>query len=298
MIRYRIQAIAAFLLLLSLTAAAQSAQWRPVRGGLQYGISGMALVGERDGRTTFLIVHDNKEAGEGRAALVSLTGAQPVEYVPLAWPQAKLPKDLEGLAAVPGAPLTYMALASAGHVYHIRLQEAQRAVEVLKVFDLPNVPKDSNFESFELRQFGQQVFAIWAHRGEGADPGVLYWGAINLTTGVINQVNSTRINVPWATGTNDVRHIADLKTDAAGVVWAVSAADRGNDGPFNSTVYLLGAFRPDGSGLAFWPDTPFVRLWQFPYHKIEALELVPGATGGVVFGTDDENMGSSLYLDR
>jgi hypothetical protein len=296
LIRYRSNAAIAFLLLLSFTAHAQSAQWRPVRGGILYGISGMALVGQdASGRATFLVVHDNKEADEGRAALISITGAQQPEYVPLTWPKDKLPKDLEGLTAVPGQRLHYMALASAGRVYHIRLNEARQAIEVLKVFDLPNVPPGSNFESLVLQQFGAQMLAAWVHRGEHDDPGVLYWGLINLSTDVITHVHSTRIVVPW--GAENVRHVSDLKVDAAGVVYAASAADPGNDGPFSSAVYVAGAFQSAGGEFGFKPVPVFTRLWQFPYHKIEALELVPGAAGGIILGTDDENMGSSVYLD-
>lgn len=294
MLRHRIHALV-FLLLFTVAARAQSPQWRPVRGGILYGISGMALVEQAQGRATFLVVHDNKDAGQGRAALVRVAGAQQPEYVPLQWPQDKLPKDLEGLAAVPGQPATYMALASAGRVYQIRLREAEQAVEVLKVFDLPNVPKDSNFESLALQQLGAQTLIAWAHRGEGADAGVLYWGTLDLKTGAITHTHSARVVVPWAG--EHVRHVADLKVDAAGVAYAASAADAGDNGPFSSAVYVAGAFRPAGDEIAFAPVPVLTRLWQFPYHKIEALELVPGAAGGVVFGTDDENMGSWLYLD-
>ena len=266
-----------------------------MRAGILYGISGMALVARTDVGATFLVVHDNKNAGEGRAALIRVAGAQQPEYAPIAWPADKPAVDLEGLAAVPAQPRTFLALASAGRVFHIRLDEAGHAVEVLKVFDLPGVPPGSNFESLALQQFGAQTLITWAHRGEGTDPGVLYWGLLDLKDDKITRVHSARIVVPWAAA--GVRHVADLKVDADGVVYAASAADAGNDGPFSSTVYIAGAFTSAADDFTFRQPTTYTRLFQFPYHKIEALELVPGAAGGIVFGTDDENLGSWLYLN-
>lgn len=34
----------------------------------------------------------------------------------------------------------------------------------------------------------------------------------------------------------------------------------------------------------------------FDYHKIEGMELVPRAEGGVIVGTDDENLGFYVYI--
>jgi hypothetical protein len=39
------------------------------------------------------------------------------------------------------------------------------------------------------------------------------------------------------------------------------------------------------------------RLLAFDYHKIEAFEFVPSASGGVAFATDDENLGAAIRLD-
>jgi hypothetical protein len=39
-----------------------------------------------------------------------------------------------------------------------------------------------------------------------------------------------------------------------------------------------------------------VPLYRSQYHKIESIELVPGAEGGVIVGTDDENFGSYVYF--
>ncbi|MEA5556221.1 hypothetical protein [Nodularia spumigena] len=46
-----------------------------------------------------------------------------------------------------------------------------------------------------------------------------------------------------------------------------------------------------------WRQNPeFTPLHRSNYRKIEGIELVPGANGGVVLGTDDENLGSYVYI--
>lgn len=40
------------------------------------------------------------------------------------------------------------------------------------------------------------------------------------------------------------------------------------------------------------------RLHTFDGHKVEALELLPGARGGMALGTDDENLSAAIYLSR
>jgi hypothetical protein len=95
----------------------------------------------------------------------------------------------------------------------------------------------------------------------------------------------------------DVRHISDVKVDASGVVFVTSASDPGDDGPFSSAFYLAGVLRISASGSpVYTPPLSLVRLFHFDYRKVEAFEFVPGPTGGMVFGTDDENLGASLLL--
>ncbi|HLO52199.1 MAG TPA: hypothetical protein VK211_27615, partial [Kamptonema sp.] len=190
--------------------------------------------------------------------------------------------------AVPGTS-DFMALASAGRAYHIRLDRAKKTVSVLKVFDLPNIPKGSNFESFALQNIDGKLLAVWADRGSGESPGVIYWGVLDLATYQITQQGSVILKVPYPTG--NIRHISDIKIDSAGVVFISSATDNGDDGPFDSAVYVAGSFSINNKFQFRLSLTPIFHL---PYHKIEAIELVAGKTGGVVLGTDDENMGGSV----
>ncbi|WP_449419939.1 hypothetical protein [Phormidium nigroviride] len=278
------------LLLIPQLAIAQ--MWRPVRGDILFNISGIALVNQQKETSSFLIVHDNKGKNQARLAIVTITGKEQAQYSPIDWPtNAELPSDLEGLTAVPGTS-SFMALASAGKVYHIQLTGDNKTVSVLKVFDLPNIPRGSNFESFALQNIDGQLLAIWAHRGQGAESAVIYWGTLNLATYQITQQGSAKLTVPFPTG--NVRHISDLKIDAAGVVFVSAATDNGDDGPFDSAVYVAGSFSDRDRLFQFRQSlTP---LYHLPDHKIEGIELVPGASGGVVLGTDDENMGGSVFM--
>jgi hypothetical protein len=92
-----------------------------------------------------------------------------------------------------------------------------------------------------------------------------------------------------------VRHISDLKVDPVGILFITSAADNGDDGPFESVVYVAGAFEMRDRKITFQQNSQLVPLSRFNYHKVEAIELVPGRDGGVIVGSDDENMGSSVY---
>ncbi len=268
-------------------------QWRPVRGGILFGISGMALVKQQSHQMDFLIVHDNKGKDEGRLGLITIKGEAQPEYVALTWPSnVELPSDLEAIASIPGTLNAFMALTSSGKVYHIRFN-SNKTISVLKVFTLPGITAQTNLEGFTLQEIDGNLLAVWAHRGAGAEAATIYWGKLNLNNYQINQTSSANLKVPLPTGAN-VRHISDLKLDKAGILFIASASDPGSDGPFESAVYAAGYFGVRGNAIAFRPNLDLVPLYHYHYHKIEAIELIPGAAGGVIFGSDDENMGSSV----
>lgn len=286
-------ATVAVVLLVSHTVLSQ--QWRPVRGGIPFGISGMTLLEQQNDSRSFLIVHDNKAEGQGRLAIVTIKGEESPQYFPLSWPSSiALPIDLEALTVVPGTPEpAFMAATSAGTVYHLGWDASNRTVSVLKVFALPSISKESNIEAFALQKINGQLVAFWAHRGQNRQPAILYWGQFNLKTYQITPIGSTQIQVPLPTSA--VRHISDLKVDSAGIAFISSAADNGDDGPFDSAVYVAGAFALHNQQIAFQQNSQLVPLYRFNYHKVEAIELVPGQMGGVIVGSDDENMGGAVF---
>ncbi|MBW4612403.1 MAG: hypothetical protein KME21_03835 [Desmonostoc vinosum HA7617-LM4] len=270
--------------------------WRPVRGGITFGISGMALLEGQSNSWDFLIVHDNKQKNQGRLAIITIKGKNQPEYLSLNWPSnTELPSDLEALTSVPEkTKSTFIALGSSGKAYHIKVDPANKNVSLIKEFDLPNIPPKSNFEAFSLQNIDGKLVAIWADRGDGEQPAIIYWGIFDLAKYQINLVGSANLRVPFPSG--NVRDISDIKVDQAGIVYITSATDGGDDGPFQSAMYVAGYLEYRGNKIAWRQNPQLVPLYRFNYHKIEGMELVPGANGGVFVGTDDENLGSYVYI--
>jgi len=282
--------VRSFLLLVASAVFAFSADtWRPVRGGLLGGISDLALVEHTQDHSVFFIVHDNKALNEPRVALITIAGPKPITYQPLIWNFDKDCIDLESISTLPGHPNEFLALISRGIVYHIRLSEDRKTVTTLGRFNLPEIPADQNFEGLCVQRLDGRLMLAWADRGADASPGRLYFGELHLDSGYkVEQVQSTTIRVPWPT--QNVRHISEMKVDEGGVLFVASASDPGDDGPFESAVYLGGVFTFEGAKLRFKPHPRLLRIRTFADHKIEGMELVPG-TGGIIFATDDENFG-------
>jgi hypothetical protein len=282
------------LLLISVQVWAQD--WRPVRGGIPFGISGMALIEQQSNTLDFLIVHDNKKPNQPRLAIINIKGKKQPEYFPLNWPDnIELPIDLEALTSIPEkTKSSFIALSSSGKAYYIRLNPANKTILVIKEFNLPGIIQGNNFEGFGLQNIDGKLVAIWGHRGEGEQPATIFWGVFDLAKYQITLVGSANLKVPFPSG--NVRHISDIKIDPVGIVYITSASDEGDDGPFQSAVYVAGYLGLHGNKIAWRQNTQLVPIYRSEYHKIEAMELVPGAEGGVIVGTDDENLGSYIYM--
>lgn len=276
------------LLLISQQVWAQD--WRPVHGGIPFGISGIALIEQQSNTLDFMIVHDNKQKNQGRLAIISIKDKRQPKYFPLNWPNnTELPIDLEALTSVPEkTKSSFIALSSSGKAYYIRLDSANKTISVLKEFSLPEIIQGNNFEAFGLQNIDGKLVAIWGHRGEGEQPATIFWGIFDLAKYQITIAGSANLKVPFPSG--NVRHISDIKVDPVGIVYITS------DGPFQSAVYIAGYLGLRSDKIVWRQNSQFVPLYRSDYHKIEAMELVPGAEGGVVVGTDDENLGSYLYI--
>lgn len=276
-------------------------QWRPVRGGINFGISGMALIERKDNCLDFLIVHDNKGKDEPRLAIVSIKGKNQIEYFPFTSVSGSNDlysgSDLEAITAVPTSPSSFMSSTSKGKVYYFRLGERKGESFLLKVFDLPDLPEKPNFEGFAVQEIDGKLLAVWAERGKGKKPARIYWGTLDLPSFHIELKGSKTLTVPWPISPQ-LRHISDLKIDRTGVLFISSATDPGNDGPFTSAVYIAGVFVVNGDEVSFRQNPDLFPLCRLDYHKVEAIELVPGANGGIIMGTDDENMGSWVYINE
>ncbi|PPT10691.1 hypothetical protein CKA32_006676 [Geitlerinema sp. FC II] len=290
--RSRLMAVGAIAPTLFSAVPAFSQSWQPVRGSIQYGISGMAAIAQTETPLDFLVVHDNKREGEGRLAIVSLSENDWPVYRPLAWPSdIPLPVDLEALSGMPGTT-RFAAVESDGTIYPLSIEVETGRVSVSNRFSLPELPEGSNVEAFALQTLEGTLVAVWAHRGDGEDPARLYWATFDPQTYQFGTVAVRDVRVPYPTGS--VRHISDLKLDEAGVVYSVAASDEGNDGPFASAVYAIGVFDVEGDNIEFRATSP-VPLMSTGYHKVEAIALTSGESGGLLLGTDDESFGSFVW---
>ncbi|MEO8071804.1 MAG: hypothetical protein ABI891_15285 [Acidobacteriota bacterium] len=285
------------LLFVEQTANAQTNQWRPVSGSRHDNISGMALVEHEGNKTVFIIVNDNKKKEQNHAALVTIEGRNAPKYQPLGWIGDDVGVDFEAVSSVPSAKNEFMALTSTGRVFHIALDRENNSVKVLKSFDVPQIPAKHDFEGFALQKVNNILLAIWADRGLDAKPAQLFWSRFDLQSDAFaGETTSTFVKVPYPIG--NTRHISDLKIDQSGAVFISSASDPGNDGPFSSAIYFAGTFNfCSAPKISFIGSPTLTRLFRFDYHKVEAIEFVPGADGGMAFGTDDENLGAAIYLN-
>ena len=265
---------------------AQSGGWRLVSRSRRSNISGMALVRRSRLRTSFLVVNDNKLRQESHAAIVSVEPTGPPEYTPLRWLGEDVPTDLEAVTAVPGLKNDFMAFTSAGRVFHVEVSRADSSVRVVKSFDVPRIPAGRDFEGFALQKVKGRLLAVWADRGLDSKPAQLFWAEFDLRSHSFARVGSTFLRVPYPVG--NTRHVSDVKVDPKGAVYISSASDPGDDGPFVSAVYLAGLLGVGNSQrFVFTPWPAMTRLHTFDGHKVEALELLPGAKGGMAFGTDE-----------
>ena len=284
-----------FLLLTALlvcTTGLHAQQWRPVGGSQQDNISGMALVEQVGNRSVFFVVHDNKKAGQRRLSLITLVGDAPPGITPLKWKGGEMPVDLEAATSVPGVADQYIILGSSGRGYHVRLDRTAKEVTEIRPFDLPEKTKNADFEGFAIQNINGVLIAVWGDRGTIYEPGILFYAKFDLASCRFFTIGSTRIKVPYPT--SDTRHISDIKVDASGGVFITSASDPGDDGPFSSALYFAGVLNADDKEVSFAAATALTRLHRFSYRKVEAFEFVPGPEGGIVFGTDDESLGSAI----
>jgi hypothetical protein len=269
--------------------------WRPVSGSRQANISGMALIQSENGRSSFLVVHDNKKKEQIHAEMLTIDGSESPKVTPLDWVGNDIPTDLEAVCSVPASPGQFMAFTAAGRVFHIKLDVSKHAVTVLRSFDVPAIPAEADFEGFELQSIDNTLIAVWADRGATAKPATIFWSKFDLSTDKFSDVASTPFRIPFPVA--NVRHVSDIKVDTTGAAFVTAASDPGNDGPFTSAAYFAGVFRVDSQRkVTFALPAGFSPLYRFARHKVEAFEFVPGTDGGLVFGTDDENLGASLLL--
>lgn len=264
-------------------------QWEVTGSGMLQGISGIALIEAKRSNASFLVVRDNKKAGEPRVARLDIRHGIKSMATELPTPSGEEPVDLEAITPIPGTAGEFLMSTSAGKVWRIRLAADQASYTYVGApFTLPNLPPGVNFEGMSLQKVGPETILSWGERGKLPQKAVLHWCGWdgNAPTGTPQK---TDLDLPWPTA-ETARGISEIKVDPSGTVFVTAAADFGDDGPFQSGLFLVGSLR-----LAEFRASAPTRLLWFEGRKIEGMEFVPGHPGGIVFGTDDENLGGSVW---
>lgn len=288
-------AATALLTTLGTAPATADSAWQKVGGDARSGVSGLAYEGRTSSGSgvNVLAVHDNKGSGHKRLSRIThWEGANGIS--PITWTGPE-PVDLEAVEAIPGMPGEYLALTGRGIVY--RLKVSGPTATVVDYSPLPAIGLGDDFESFALVAQNGKLAVLWADRGAGADrPASLYAAPLTFAPWGQPQFGTvTRRDYLAAYPTDDgTRHISDISVTDSGRIIASSAADAGDDGPFDSAVSDTGRVSVSAAGrvrvtLAASPSV----LGTFPEYKIEAVECLPGSTDALL-GTDDENLGGHV----
>ncbi len=284
--------IAAMLFAMNMHIASGQ-EWKAVKGTKLCGISGMALIGQNGKQTQYLAVHDNKQPGEPRLTIITDEVGRAPHYESVAWPDSNPPVDAEAISALPGSDNSFVVMSSSGKMFHIKLDLTAKTVRVVQNFSFPYIPAGSNYEGLTFQKVNGNLLAIWGHRGQDSKPGVIYWGIFDPSNYTFSSTGSDTIKAPWPG--DGIRHISDMRLDPLGVLYIVASSDLGDDGPFQSAFYVAGLFSTWDKEVMFRKNRVMHRFMKFDYHKIEAMEFVPGPDGGIIFGSDDENMGGWIY---
>ncbi|MCJ1678398.1 hypothetical protein MTF65_13765 [Streptomyces sp. APSN-46.1] len=237
-----------------------------------------------------LVVHDNKRTGQQRLSRIThWEGSDGIS--PITWDGAE-PVDLEAIEAIPGMPGEYLALTGRGIVY--RLKVTGGTATVVDYTPLPAIGEGDDFESFALVAQNGKLAALWADRGAGADrPATLYAAPLTFASWgqpLFGAVTRRAYRAPYPTD-DGARHISEISVTDSGRIIVTSAADAGDDGPFDSAVSDAGRVNVSAAGrVRVTLAAPATVLGTFPQYKIEAVECLPGSAEAVL-GSDDENLG-------
>jgi hypothetical protein len=271
--------------------ARASDDWQVTGRGITRGIGGLSLFRRESKRASFLAVFDSKLPGEPRLAVVDLEEGKSPAVRDLNWPSIDWPVDLEALARMPGDASLFFAVTSGGQLWRLRVQ-ADEIVELLGVSDMP-LADAPQLEGFDIQRMEGKLVAVWAGRSDGTTAAALCVGVYDEATGKSSLTHRVEFRAPWPDQPT-VRHISDLRVDPFGVIFVTSNMDPGNDGPFDSALYVAGTVVfANGSPMLHVNDAP-VRLRTYRGRKVEALEFVPGLGTGMVLGSDDENYGGAV----
>ncbi|MFC9245508.1 hypothetical protein ACFT7S_16235 [Streptomyces sp. NPDC057136] len=189
----------------------------------------------------------------------------------------EVPSDLEALAAVPGRPHHYIAVASAGTAHDIIVAHGRATLRGDPVV-LPGRRGGDNYESFAQKSVVRAA--------------ALNVGAYRMAFGPVTSRQEFAVPYPNQ----------DLKILGNGTVMVSSASDSNVDeGPFSSAVHVAGRLSVNRADMAVLtlrktPDLkPLRHCTKQHDRRIEAIAFLPDRQA--LWGTDDENKGGSVKFN-
>lgn len=272
-------------------AAPAASGWLTTGSGITRGVGGLSVFNQNGKTVRFLAVFDSKHHREPRLAFIDLEeGKLPVTH-DLKWPGDRWPVDLEAIAKVPGESGVFVAVTSAGEFWRLRVAD-DGAVTILGVTELPQADAPE-IEGMDLRKLEDKLVIVWAGRGDGARAAAVCAGIFDEATGRVSLAHRLEFRAPWP-AEETVRHISDLRLDPFGTMMVTSTKDPGNDGPFDSALYVAGKVELENGSPVLRLNGAPIRLRADYGHKVEALEFVPGGVSGLILGSDDEHGGGAI----
>ncbi len=294
------------VLALALAASSPgSLDWQLVSHSSESTISGICRWGNSGDAPRYIVVHDNKKAGQARMSLLVHAASWTLSTVVVFDPQRLvtdskgelLIRDLEGICPIPGKANEFLTVGNRegkeGFVFAFRLNADRKTAEVIGTAELPGMQPDFDLEGLDLIPAGNAVFAVWADRGGSNRPATIMAASVDLAKLSFGAPTSIKTTAPWPRD-SDARSVSDLRISGSGEIYISSASDPGDEGPFDSAVYIAARFQASASGtLQLTPYSSLIPICYAPTHKIEAIDL-DRKTGEIIFGTDDEASGASV----
>lgn len=276
-------------------------------------LSGLAWLGDN----RFLAVHDAKavdEPGSPRASLLilpeDLSGVRFTQF-PVVW-DGKKSNDLESASRIPHTSQLLLAeSADSGkgsrRIFRASLHGSRLRVETAAEWPVPVC----NVEAMAVAKLDAAYVFLYAERNahdEHCAPDnftttKLGWATFDPDTMRFGKFKFMQFENPDPANTN--RPIVALDVDTDGKIFAVAAFDPEtagfqdpDNGPFRSSVWLIGQVIPDNDTATVILDPEPVLEGRLDGFKAESLAVVSDPENGrkLFVGTDDENYGGVLRL--
>ena len=270
--------------------AEQPTQWHFLGAGKNNAISGITTIDAEH----FLVAMDGRKPEHPRLAILDWKKGQKPVLNKIDWcDQDNFPEDMEAVTQIPNQK-EYLLLESKGSVTRIQLAENNHC-KITAQFELPNLTADTNMEGLALHCFAENCFLVWAERGDDKMPAKVSWAHFDIAENELDDPKAESFEFKAPYPLKNLRSISDLAIDAKGQLWAAATSDPGDEGPFSSAIYHLGAFEQHKNHV-HWKaakDIKPVARYEKDNVKIEGITFT---AAGLLMGSEDENLGGKVAV--